>query len=190
VVEDYDGDGKDDIAIVRPTPSNFLWYVQKSTGGVRIYNDLSHLQSNPTTPVTGDFDGDGFADLAAYITFDGSYYWYLRRSGDNGFIEFAWGLPGDKAVAGDYDGDGKYDVAVYRPSNGTWYIRRASGGSLTVTFGIATDIPVPADYDGDGKTDVAIWRRDSTQAYYWVNGSQNGISVFPWGLSTDTPVSY
>lgn len=42
------------------------------------------------------------------------------------------------------------------------------------------------DFDGDGKTDLAIWRNGT----YWIYGSQNGVSVFNWGLPTDKPIGY
>ncbi len=64
-----------------------------------------------------------------------------------------------RASVTDFDGDGKSDVSVFRPADGYWYIRKSSGGYLSLKWGLGSDNLVPGDYDGDGKTDVAVHRK-------------------------------
>ena len=58
---DFDGDGKDDAAVFRP--SNSTWYVMKSTGG----NIIQQFGQTGDVPVAADYDGDNKADIAIYI---------------------------------------------------------------------------------------------------------------------------
>jgi RHS repeat-associated protein len=73
VVGDYDGDGKSDYGVFRPSTPQ--WFVQLSSGGVlRDANHQTPVYGAPWKsfdqpggiPIAGDFDGDGKSDLAYY----------------------------------------------------------------------------------------------------------------------------
>jgi hypothetical protein len=133
---DFDGDGKLDQAVFRP--STALWYItQSSDGGLRFEN-----WGLPTdTFVPADYDGDGKTDLSVFR----NGIWYIKQSSNNQINYYGWGLNSDVLVPADYDGDGKADPAVYR--NGVWYARLSNSASLSVqNFGLVSDKPIPGSF--------------------------------------------
>jgi hypothetical protein len=186
---DFDGDGKTDITVYRP--SNGGWYELLSGTNYSTYG--SYLWGLPgDVPVRGDFDGDGKADVAVYRRSNGTWYILLSSTGYTTYVSYAWGLTGDLPVLGDFDGDGKSDVAVYRPSNGGWYILQSSTNYTTYAgylWGIAGDIPVLGDFDGDGRTDIAVYRPSNGDWYIlWSSTSYMTYSAYQWGLAADIPL--
>ncbi|MGC2235998.1 MAG: FG-GAP-like repeat-containing protein [Pyrinomonadaceae bacterium] len=178
---DFDGDGKADISIFRPSVGEW-WYSRSSDGG----NYAASFGSSTDKLVPGDYTGDGRADIAIWRPSTGE--WFILRSEDGSYYSYPFGTNGDISAVGDFDADGKADSAVFRPSDTNWYIRRSSDGGFTIQqFGASGDVPVVADYDGDGKSDIAIWRASTGE--WWIKKSSDAsVIAFQFGNSADKPV--
>ncbi len=177
VINDYDYDGKSDLAVYRAG----YWSIYSLENGI-ILNNVGVWGESDSIAVPGDYDGDGKADLAVYR----AGYWsvYSLTNGiilDNAGI---WGEANSIPVPGDYDGDGKSDLALYR--DGIWSIyMMGSGETLSGPFGEAGCTPVPGDYDGDGKADLALYRDGIWSIYMMGSGD---ILSGPFGEAGCTPV--
>jgi FG-GAP-like repeat len=186
---DFDGDGKSDVTIFRP--SNDTWYVLRSSTNFSTYGTYVWGVAGDL-PLRGDFDGDGKADVAIYRPSTGA--WYILQSSTNytTYLSYTWGLLGDIPEPADYDGDGKTDIAVYRPSTGAWYVLLSSTGYTTYVsqvWGLAGDMPVPEDYDGDGKIDLAVYRPSNSGWYILLSSTNYSTYLnYSWGVGGDTPV--
>ena len=176
---DFDGDGKTDVVIFRPSEGK--WYVTNS-GSNTSFSLPWGLSTDKL--VYGDYDGDGRGDFAVFRESEGN--WYILNSTGPIVSIIGWGQAGDRPAPADYDGDGKTDVAVYRPADGNWYIKKSTGGSLAQGWGNPTDTLVPSDYDGDGKADIAVFR--PSEGNWYILKSTGGSSVTNWGMLGDKAV--
>ena len=146
---DFDGDGKYDFCLQRPSPDNSnqgqFVLLRSSNFGVEYIN-----WGRPTDIIVpGDYDGDGRSDFMVVDDTLSPLRWYLltRAGGGTGNSPIQWGLSDDVTTPGDYDGDGRQDIAVWRfssdPDNNYFYVRRSSDISLQAfEWGSGDDFPV------------------------------------------------
>jgi hypothetical protein len=136
ILGDFDGDGRLDAAIFRPSIA--YWYILRSTN-----NQVMQQQFGISTdiPAAADYDGDGITNIAVYRPQTGT--WYTSTNPQTNYGAVRWGVASDLPVPADYDGDGKADVAVFRPDNGAWYVLKSTQGFIAFQWGTAGDEPAP-----------------------------------------------
>jgi hypothetical protein len=180
---DFDGDGRTDVAMFRPSDAE--WWLGRSTLG------LSAVQfGSPTDKITpADFDGDGITDFAIWREAAQSMFIIFQSATDTLRIE-KFGITGDDPqTVADWDGDGKADPSVYRPGSQAIFFFRGSrnnpNGNVTfVPWGTTNDRPARGDFDGDGKQDAAVFR--PSDGNWWVlRSSDLQTTVQHWGISSD-----
>ena len=178
---DYDGDGKSDISVFRPSENK--WYILRSSNSSLMERVFAVAGDIPTP---ADYDGDGKTDVAIFRPSSGDW-WYFASS-NNAQINVRWGQAGDIPRPSDFDGDGKTDFVVYRPGNSVWYRAGTSGTASITAFGIAEDKPLVGDFDGDGKGDLAVFRPSTGDWWYSASASSGQFVQIHWGQSGDIPV--
>ncbi len=199
ILEDFDGDGKDDFAVWRPGPPDVAKFIilESSTNTVR---EELFGQTGDDPAVTGDYDGDGKADPATFrcpVSSEAQCYFYYRGSLNNPqrnitYVPWGYGLDGDfYANPGDFDGDGKYDYCIQRTAPGTGSVgqfvllRSSDFGVEYITWGNNTDYIIPGDYDGDGRSDFCVRQTLNEKHYYWVLLRTGAVMVQQFGQEGD-----
>lgn len=179
---DYDGDGKTDFSIFRPSTNG--WWIMKSSDGT--YNALTYGSTGDIV-ASADYDGDGKTDVALFRPSNGNWY-VIQSSTGNAVVAGQVGTSGDVPAPVDYDGDGKADICVWRYGSPSQFIYRRSSDNQTQTVNLgsaSTDKPVSGDYDGDGKADFALFNGN---AWTILQSSTNTTTTVTWQATGGTPV--
>ncbi len=164
VVGDFNGDGKDDLAILNENSQSVTILLGKGDGAFTTVADSAITGMNPSAMAVGDFNGDGKLDLAISNLGENSVNILLG----NGNGTFGAGAsPGTGAqpvaiAAGDFNGDGKLDLAVVNQGsyNVTVLLGDGEGGftpaAASPGVGAEPEGIAVGDFNGDGKLDLAV----------------------------------
>lgn len=194
LVGDFNGDGKDDYVIYRP--STGAWSVKGGpSGSSYIVQEVLHGGWVGDIPLVGDIDGNGKDDFIIYRSSQGR--WITKWGPDGaGFISDVThgGWSGDVPLVGDIDGNGKDDFIIYRPASGEWITKAGPGGSTFISHiwhgGWSEDVPLVGDIDGSGSDDFVVYRPGSGE---WISkaapsGSSFISHIWHGGWSGDIPL--
>ena len=197
---DYDGDGRDDLAVHRAGATVGVashTYIQLTGGALR---DLVTGENGAFASAGIDHTGDRKADVAIQANAGGGAASFRIYDGTTGSIatSFNFGTPADIVVLGNHVGNAQGDATTARGVSGmiNWTTRdgQTGVGQPTVILGSSeTDFALSGDYDGDGLDDYAVWRLSATPAMskFIVRPSSNtAITVeVPLGENGDYPVA-
>ncbi|HEX8638525.1 MAG TPA: VCBS repeat-containing protein [Pyrinomonadaceae bacterium] len=196
--EDFDGDGRDDLAVWRfggqGSGIESVFYIYQSSSNTVRTENFGRLGDVPI--VVGDYDGDNKADPAVYrpaAPGQQSYFFYRGSlNNPNRITTFVpWGRGDMRPYNGDFDGDGKNDFCLFTTVNGRgqFLLLKSNGfGVEYIDWGLPTDTPVPGDFDGDKRSDFCVVRPQNGQHAWFIlerDGGGTGASPILWGLTTD-----
>jgi uncharacterized delta-60 repeat protein len=186
---DFDGDGKSDVAVFRP--SDGFWYLNQSTAG------YGYVQWGFSTdrPAAGDANQDGKTDVAVFR--NGA--WHALTSGSAVHYYMCLGTSGDLPLVGSNSEFGvTRDMFASRGTRSgsiNWFVR---GGYVNcwmsnqqpspnlVAGETAADKPVVGDFNGDSLDEIGYFR----DGYWYGVDTANAAAPtsFQWGSAGDIPV--
>lgn len=199
---DWDGDGKQEIAVYANIFGTGLWFLDRNGNGVwdDSVDQLSVLGwgNSLAQPVVGDWNGDGRAKIGVYsnglwlLDYDGNG---ILNGGDKIFKLGGW--QGSVPLVGDWNGNGRESAGIYVPGhfvldyNADHHFENGPEDRV-YGFGItgANVVPVIGDWNGNGKKKVGIFR--AGQWLLDLNGdgqaSGPGESLFFFGPKSGSPI--
>lgn len=192
VVGDWNGDGKQDLAVANAGSGNVSILLNSGSGAMMSGTPIS-VSTAPEYLLRGDWDGDGKADIAV-LHYLSKTITVLRGKGDGTFkpnVDSTNGSTNGRQMArADWNGDGKQDLVVgVDNGNPIALLGDGNGGfgspkTLSLTQGGSGGV-VAGDFDGDGKADVVVVGTSGNNKITFFAGSGNGS--FGSAVTTDIP---
>lgn len=168
VVEDFDEDGRPDVAVGNMLGDSVTVYLGRP-GGALLESGEHPVGDRPEGLAAGDFDEDGVLDLAAACMYGNSVAILLGVAASPGVgsgtfrsgvtVSFPVGAAPRAAVARDFDGDGHLDLATANYSGSSVSILRGDGTGAfsivqTVSVGSKPEVVAAGRFDADSAIDL------------------------------------
>ena len=190
VVGDFNGDGKDDLALVNNLDPFFSIKVAIGRGdGSFSAPSYYVLAGQPHDLCIGDLNGDGKPDLVVCLDSSGYTFCVLMNNGNGTFgaPQYYGNVKSWSLALGDFNGDGRLDVVAKNYNTNSLMVFLNNGVGV---FSSTNSIPVglnlagiaTADFNGDGKLDILL--RDDVTAKFL---SGNGDGSFVIGPNFSVP---
>jgi hypothetical protein len=171
--DDFNGDGKADLAVGNLQSRNVSVLLGNGTGGFGSAKNFSTGNScTPYSLISKDFNGDSKTDLAIANSYAATF---VLLFGDgtgnfNSMVTETLGGSSQSIISDDFNGDSKADIAVTDNSNHvSIHLGDGAGGFSTNTnyaVGKSDGSVISGDFNGDGKADLAV-----------SNAGSNNVSV-------------
>ncbi|MDU0349584.1 C39 family peptidase [Actinomyces sp. MRS3W] len=178
LVGDWNGDGKDTLAVRR---GNYYFFSNSLSGGAA---DVVIIFGRATDQViVGDWNGDGKDTLAVRR---GNQYFILNcLRGGIADTQIIYGGAADQVMIGDWNGDGKDTLAVRRGKE--YHVSNTLAGGpadVVIIYGRAGDEVYAGDWDGDGRDTFAVRRGN---VFHIKNSMAGGKAdqLLSYGRATD-----
>ncbi|WP_210729274.1 MULTISPECIES: C39 family peptidase [Actinomyces] len=178
LVGDWNGDGKDTLAVRR---GNYYFFSNRLVGGAA---DVVIIFGRATDQVlVGDWNGDGRDTLAVRR---GNQYFILNcLRGGVADTQITYGRAGDQVLVGDWNGDGKDTLAIRRGKEYHVSNTLKSGVADRVFgYGRSGDEVYAGDWNGDGKDTFAVRRGNVFHVKNSLSGG-NADQQVSYGRATD-----
>ncbi|WP_245993545.1 ExeM/NucH family extracellular endonuclease [Flaviflexus salsibiostraticola] len=161
---DWDGDGKDTLAVRRG--NTFYGNNELVGGNAEVSFNYGRVGDEV---LVGDWNGDGKDTFG--VRRGNTFYLNSELVGGNAEIQFDYGRAGDQVFAGDWDNDGVDTLMVRRGT--TFYVNNELVGGhaeMSFVYGRAGDDVYVGDFDGDGYDTIAVRRGN----VFYVNNELEG----------------
>jgi hypothetical protein len=171
-VGDFDGDGRQDIAVANNATNNVSIRLGDGAGGFGAATNFD-VGAQPFSVTLADFNGDGRQDIATANS-GSSNVSILFGDGAGGFTPFAniaVGTNPTSVTTGDFNGDGLPDIATANSGSNDVSIllgNMATGFTAATNFNVAGQPHSIAvgDFNGDGWQDIVA-----------ANNATNNVSI-------------
>lgn len=173
-IDDFNGDGKEDLAVANYEAHNVSILLANATGGF----DTAARYTTGSSPYlgAGDLDGDGKADLVIANNDSNTISVIMRNAGNTAFETAQNYTVSAKPTAvniADFNGDGLADLSVVNSGDDTISVLLRSLDNLgfeeKIDFATAGGSvqAISGDFNADSRMDLAVG-----------NGNENSVSMF------------
>ncbi|MCL2088072.1 MAG: M23 family metallopeptidase [Oscillospiraceae bacterium] len=174
IIGDWNGDGKDDIGVYRPSMAKF--FLRTGTTTQEIY-----FGNIGDVPIIGDWNGNGIDKIGVYRPSTAMFYLRIGTTTQ----EVRCGDGGDIPIIGDWNGNGIDKVGVYRPSTARFYLRIGTT-TQEIPYGNIGDVPIIGDWNGNGVDKVGVYRPSMAKFFLRTGTTTQEI---PYGNIGDKPIT-